>query len=153
MIFLDIHSLNTIQKKALRILWNNEYPEIIKHDTLKDFEEYIDSLKNINHTIIIKNDLIIGWYADFIRNDERWFLMILDIKFQGKGIGREVLEKAKKKYSLLNGWVVISNTYLKTNNQLYQSPIKFYKKLGFTIFENITLNSASIKAIKIQFTR
>ncbi len=153
MIFLDIHFLNTTQKKALRILWNNEYPEIIKHDTLKDFEGYINSLKNVNHTIVTKNNLIIGWYADFIRNDERWFLMILDTKFQGKGIGREVLEKAKKKYSLLNGWVVISNTYLKTNNQPYQSPIKFYKKLGFTIIENITLNSTSIKAIKIQFTR
>ncbi len=153
MIFLVTKTLNLKQKEILRVLWNNEYPQAIKQKTFLEFEEYLNSLKDTNHTLIIDNNIIIGWYADFIRENERWFLMILASKFHGKGIGKLLLEKAKKKHTVLNGWVVTSNQHIKTNNQYYQSPIKFYKKLGFTIFENITMVSTSIKTIKIQFTR
>lgn len=153
MTFLETNTLNYKQKETLRKLWNKEYPKNINHNNTDTFDNYINSLTNTNHVLVINNNVIMGWYADFEREDERWFLMILDHTIQGKGIGTKLLQKAKEKQSSLNGWVVISNTYLKADDTMYQSPLAFYKKLGFTIFENIILNSGNIKAIKIQFIR
>ncbi len=150
--FLTIQLLNNSQKEALRTLWNKEYPKTIHHYSFEKFEDYLKTLTNVSHTLVVKNDIIVGWYADFNRDRERWFLLILDASIQGKGIGSEIIKKVKTKFPVLNGWVVASNSYLKEDGTIYQSPLEFYKKLGFTTFENVILEG-SIKAIKIQFTR
>ncbi|WP_299835413.1 GNAT family N-acetyltransferase [uncultured Tenacibaculum sp.] len=151
--FFKTNSLNLSQKEALKNLWNAEYPKIIQHKTIDDFDRYLNSLSEVNHTLVLENNNILGWFACFLRDKEQWFLMILNHKYQGKGIGKQLIEKAKQEYTILNGWVVCDNDYKKVDGTTYKSPVGFYKKLGFTFFEDITLDASGLKAIKIQLKR
>ncbi|XRE42856.1 hypothetical protein ACIVBQ_001060 [Tenacibaculum discolor] len=148
--FKVTNKLSTFYKEQVRLLWNREYPYVIKQKSIEDFNQYLGSLKNKNHLLVIENSRVLGWCCDFIREGECWFAMILDTEIQGKGIGRNLIQKLKKRHNKLNGWVVIGENYLKENNQTYKSPIGFYKKLGFTVFEKEKLNSSILNAVKIQ---
>ncbi|SNR14600.1 GNAT family N-acetyltransferase [Tenacibaculum jejuense] len=148
--FIKVSTLHYNEIQSLKELWNAEYPECIRYNTTNEFNNYLDSLIKVNHVLVKENNTIVGWYADFEREEERWFLMILNQKTQGKGIGKHLISNAKQNHSILNGWVVTNNDYKKSDGTLYKSPIGFYKKLGFTFFEDITLNSSGLKAIKIQ---
>ncbi|WGH74169.1 GNAT family N-acetyltransferase [Tenacibaculum tangerinum] len=148
--FKETKQLNSSYKEQIRLLWNREYPSIIRHKKAKDFEEYLSKLKDKNHLLILEEENVLGWYCDFIRQEERWFVMILGTKIQGKGIGKKIIESIKNRYKELNGWVVVDESYLKDNNEIYKSPIDFYKKQGFTIFENEKLDSSIINVVKIQ---
>ncbi|WP_299135915.1 GNAT family N-acetyltransferase [uncultured Tenacibaculum sp.] len=151
MIYKETHALSEFEKEAVRLLWNNEYPKIIQQKSKAEFDEYLSQLKNKKHILILKENEVLGWYCDFIRNNELWFAMIIDAKMQGFGEGRKLIQKAKKRNKELNGWVVIENSYLKQNKKEYKSPIEFYKKLGFKIFLNKKLESNEMNAIKIQW--
>ncbi len=153
MYFFKTNSLNLSKKEALKNLWNAEYPKIIQHKSIDDFDRYLNSLSQVNHTLVLENNSVLGWFASFLRDDEYWFLMILHRQIQGKGIGKQLIEKAISEYTTLNGWVVTNNDYQKTDGTLYKSPMGFYKKLGFTFFEDIVLDSSGLKAIKIQLKR
>lgn len=151
MIYKETDVLSESEKEAIRILWNNEYPQVIQHKNKEHFEEYLSQLKNTKHTLVIKNNEVLGWYCDFIRKNELWFAMIIDAKLQCLGEGRKLIQRAKSRNKELNGWVVIESNYLKQNKEEYKSPIKFYKKLGFTLFFNEKLESNKMNAIKIQW--
>lgn len=148
--FIHTSHLNAEECIALKELWNTEYPSCIQHKTITDFNAYLNTLQNVHHTLVKVNGEVLGWYADFIRDNERWFLMLLNTKIQGKGIGKSLIKTASKNHKILNGWVVTDNNYPKHDGTLYKSPLGFYKKLGGIAFEEITLNSAVLKAIKIQ---
>ena len=148
--FIEVTTLQYNEIQSLRELWNAEYPSCIQYNSINEFNNYLSTLDKANHILIKDNNTIIGWFADFEREKERWFLMILSQKSQGKGIGSKLISMVKQKYSILNRWVVTNNDYKKTDGTLYKSPVGFYKKLGFTFFEDITLNSSELKAIKIQ---
>ena len=89
MIYKETDVLSESEKEAIRILWNSEYPHVIQHKNKEHFEEYLSQLKNKKHTLIIKNNEVLGWYCDFIRKNELWFAMIIDAKLQGFGEGRQ----------------------------------------------------------------
>lgn len=150
---MEIIKVTTLQYneiESLKELWNAEYPSCIQHDSISEFNNYLGTLDKANHILIKDSNTIIGWFADFEREKERWFLMILSQKSQGKGIGRKLISMIKQDHSILNGWVVTNNNYKKIDGTLYKSPVGFYKKLGFTFCEDITLDSSGLKAIKIQ---
>ncbi|MFT7900822.1 GNAT family N-acetyltransferase [Tenacibaculum ascidiaceicola] len=148
--FKEVSKLSPLYKEQVRLLWNREYPHVIEQKSIEDFNQYLESLKNKNHLLVIENNRVLGWCCDFIREDECWFAMILDKEIQGKRIGRRLIEKLKKRHKKLNGWVVIGESYLKENKETYKSPIGFYKKLGFTVFEKEKLDSSILNAVKIQ---
>jgi len=147
--FIKTKILTFKQKEEVNELWNNE-----RHSELSDLENYLYNLNDQHHILLIgKNGIIKGWYFDFIRDDEKWFVMILDSKVQGKGLGTALLNQAKKKESELNGWVIDHNNNKKQNGDFYKSPIEFYKKNGFEILSDTRLELEKISAVKIKWKK
>lgn len=142
------------QKEQLLRLWNNEYPRELKYKGISELDEYLGKLEDLKHILLVnENDQIKGWYADFIRDDERCFLAIVDSELQGKGYGRNIIEIAKKANKELNGWVIDTEGYLKANGQPYRSPVAFYRKQGFQVIGNIRLKTEKISAVRIRWIR
>jgi len=103
------------------------------------------------HILLLDDTKIKGWYFNFIRENEKWFGMILDSDIQGKGFGTKVLNLAKEKESVLNGWVIDHNNDKKQNGEFYKSPLGFYQKNGFEVISNIRLELDKISAVKIKW--
>ncbi len=90
--------LSKIDKKEILKLWNDEYPEKLNYQTLLEFENYLENLTEQSHILMKSEDQSIkGWYFDFIREKKKWFAIILDSKFHGKGYGTKILNLAKKR--------------------------------------------------------
>lgn len=152
--FLKTSQLDPDQKRQLLRLWNNEYPRDLKYDDISELDEYLDKLEDLNHILLVnENDQIKGWYADFIRDDEKFFLAIVDSELQGKGYGCDIIEIAKTENKELNGWIIETEDYLKVNGQPYRSPMAFYRKLGFQVIGNIRLQTEKINAVRIRWAR
>ena len=117
--FLKTNILNYKQKNEIIDLWNNEYPKKLKHENFDSFNLYLKNLNEQNHIVLIdENDCVKGWYFDFIRENKKWFAMILDSKIKGKGLGTKLLNEAKLKEKELNGWVIDHNNDLKENDTI-----------------------------------
>ena len=152
--FIKTNILNDIQKTQIIDLWNNEYPKKLMHESFESFESYLKNLKEQNHILLIDNENYVkGWYIDFIRENEKWFAMILNSELQGKGFGTKLLNEAKRKENELNGWVIDHNNDVKQNGEFYQSPIKFYEKNEFKIINRIRLELDMISAVKIKWRK
>ena len=140
--FIKRKKLTSGQKQEIFELWNNEYPRNLKYNDIAELNEYLSKLEDQNHILLIDdNGKIEGWYSDFIRDQERWFLAILNSKIQGKKFGTQILNMAKEANEELKGWVINSDNYIKTNGQPYKSPTDFYKKQGFQILEETKLET------------
>lgn len=147
-------NLNSAQKQEIFELWNKEYPVNLQYTEISEFEDYLSKLKDQNHLLIIdENDKVKGWYFDFLRDNERWFVAILDSNIQGIKFGTKLIELAKRDNEELNGWVIYSSTYLKANGEAYLSPIEFYKKNGFNVLNKIELKNDQINTIKIKWSK
>ncbi|WP_026933313.1 GNAT family N-acetyltransferase [Christiangramia echinicola] len=143
-------SLN--EKQQILELWNGEYPRDLKYENFEQFEDYLKNLRDQNHILVLdENQDITGWYVDFIRENERWFAVILKSEFQGKRIGTTLIQEVKKYRTELNGWVISTNDYVKCNDEPYRSPLGFYEKNGFLIHKDKMLKTTKIMAIKISW--
>ncbi|MTI21215.1 N-acetyltransferase [Fulvivirga sp. RKSG066] len=149
--FLEKLDLSDNQKNAIIDLWNNGFPVGIRHPDLNSFNKYLNSLSNHRHVIVIDGDKIKGWYSDFIRQDERWFSMILASDIQGRGVGSKLLNMAKTKNRVLNGWVVDRDNYSTASGLPYKPPVKFYLKNGFKLIAEERLELKELSAVKIQW--
>lgn len=151
---ITTNSLDNSQIKVIFELWNAEYPKNLTHQNLSNFENYLNALANQHHLILTdENSAIKGWYFDFERNHEKWFAMILAAEIHGKGFGTLLLNGAKKKESVLNGWVIDKTDYLKQNGNLYKSPVPFYLKNGFKLLPEIRLELEHLSAVKITWKK
>ena len=152
--YLKLSSLTTIQKEEILQLWNNEYPTVLKHETVESFDQYFASLLLQQHIIIEGEDeKIKAWCCTFQRNNETWFVMIIDSAIQNRGYGSKLLSKIKEEIDSFSGWVITTADYFKQNGEAYQSPVKFYRKNGFLIYNDIKLETDKIKAIKISWRK
>ena len=152
--FIKTSKLSKSQKQEICDLWNNEYPEKLNYRNLADFENYLKNLSIQSHIIMVDKDQNIkGWYFDFIRENEKWFAIILDSKFQGKGLGKKMLNLVKEKESELNGWVIDHSNDKKQNGEIYESPLSFYLKNGFEILVKNRLENEKISAVKIKWKK
>ena len=142
------------QKESLFELWNAEYPERIGYKDLSEFENYLDGDSSIKHYLLV-NDLnqISGWAFSFVREDEDWFGIIINAKFQGKRFGTLLLDELKNNASVLNGWATDHQNDVKRNKEPYLSPLDFYIKNGFIVDQNIRLENDKISAVKIRWKR
>ncbi len=148
------HHLDYDEKLRVFELWNNEYPEQLVYNSIEEFEEYLGNLIDQNHALMINSQGgIVGWYFDFVREEQRNFAIILDSEYHGKGYGTKLIGYAKEKHKELNGWVVSHNDYKKMNGDNYISPLEFYLKNGFEVLEKERLKSNKITAIKIKWKR
>jgi len=147
-------SLSDEDKTIVCQLWNDEYPKQLHFQSIVDFELYLNNLKEQYHVILYSNQQrIIGWYVEFTREDERWFALIIGAKFHKKGLGTKMLAMAKEKHEILNAWVIAHNSYLKSNGEVYISPLAFYLKNGFRLVEGINLATDKIAAVKIKWLK
>jgi GNAT superfamily N-acetyltransferase len=150
MIFEKTDALSSLLQNKLLEAWNSEYPLVLNHDS-NSFEKYLNSLANLQHTVV-KDDKqnFCAWYFEFDRNQERQFGIIVHQDFQNKGLGKKLLERAKKQNNSLFAWVVDSNEYVKLDGSPYTSPLNFYLKNGFLI-EPERWDSEKIKTVKISW--
>ena len=146
--------LNESERVQIFELWNNQYPIGLRYHSLEDFENYLEGLTNQSH-LLVKDSLgsVIAWYFDFVREKERWFAIIIDSKMHRKGIGQNLLERAKQKEEELNGWVIDHDLDKKHNGENYISPLDFYLKNGFRLLSDSRLKSDKISAVKVRWER
>ena len=145
-------SLSTSEKLEIFKLWNTEYPEKLSYQSLSEFEQYLESLTEQSHILLIdSNEKIKGWYFDFMRENEKWFVIILDSKMHGNGFGTEILELARQNENELNGWVIDQSNERKRDGKLYVSPLNFYLKNGFKKLSGNRLELDKISAVKIKW--
>ncbi len=144
--------LTSSQKKDILKIWNNEYPASLAYDTIPEFEEFLQKLKNAEHyTVDIDNETS-GWITKFDRNKEKWFVVMVDSKKQGNGIGTELINALKQNTTDLNGWVVDTENYLKRDGQVYKPPIEFYKKVGFKITDE-RMENEKLSVVRVRWTK
>ncbi|MGB0176408.1 MAG: GNAT family N-acetyltransferase [Owenweeksia sp.] len=141
------------EKQVVMELWNKGYPVTIRHNNLGQLEEYLQKLKDVNHYLLYDQDQLIGWMPVFLRDDDRWFALLIRRKNQGRGLGRQLLNFARKYEKVLNGWVVDREGLLKADGELYRSPLDFYVKNGFTIIHEVRLETPQLSSVKVRWSR
>lgn len=147
-------SLSEEEKEVLLQLWNKEYPIRLIYKTTEDFDLYLNGLLSIRHYLLVdESDKINGWIYTFLRQEEIWFGLILNHKFQGKGNGTVLLNEIKSKNNSLNGWVSVSENEIKQDGTFYKSPMQFYIKNDFAIIPEIRIENEKLSAVKINWTR
>jgi len=152
--FISSPILSQKHKNEIVELWNKEYPEKLCFPSLADFEVYLSELNDQAHILMLdRKNTVCGWYFDFLRDNERWFTLIIDSCFQGNSYGSAILDRAKAGASELNGWIVDHNNYKKKSREVYRSPVAFYLKNGFVKMENSRLDSEKIAAVKMKWKR
>lgn len=152
--FKHTSSLSPEVRKQIRGIWNEEYPKVLCQKSQEKFDAYIDSLEDAAHTLVLDSrQKVQGWYADFNRENDRWFLIILSSKLQGKSVGKQLITKAQQKHKRLNGWAIFSDQYEKANGTFYKHPIGFYEKLGFCIRRDIIFQTEIMNTLKIEWQK
>lgn len=146
-------TLSVAEKEDITRLWNAEYPAVIKYGGVADFEAFLDGLTEHRHFLIFGDEgAVDAWLLVFTRDADRWFSIIVNSAVHGRGFGRILIDEARKSEPVLNGWVAADNSLLRTDGSVYPSPLDFYRKLGFAVFDDITLDKNGFRAVKIRWT-
>ncbi|SHF84043.1 GNAT family N-acetyltransferase [Pedobacter caeni] len=145
-------TIDPVQKKAIHDLWNKEYPAKLKHGEVKDLDNYLSNLADLEyHLLTDPSEEVVGWALRFTRNNQPWFAVVIDSNLHGQGHGRRLLEEMKKTTDELNGWVIDHNKDLKENGEYYHSPLGFYLKNEFIILPDTRLELEQMSAVAIRW--
>ncbi len=138
------------EKEFILQLWNTEYPEKLAHKSVEEFQIYLDNLFDKMHYLLQDEfDKIMGWAIVFTRENEKWFAIIINSEIQNKGFGTQLLNHLKSIENELSGWVTDHDDSIKLDGTIYFSPLDFYLKNGFTLCDEIRIESEKISAVKI----
>ena len=75
----------TVGNKLKKLHVEYEYSEKLNYQTLSEFEKYLGNLTEQSHILMkSENQSIKGCYFDIVRENEKWFVIILDSKLYGK---------------------------------------------------------------------
>ncbi|HOZ86647.1 MAG TPA: hypothetical protein PL029_02765 [Bacteroidia bacterium] len=141
-------------KEKVRALWNQEYPEKIKHNTQADLQVYLNTLNNLKHYLLIDGEEEIkGWAFSFQREAADWFAIILHSNIKNQGYGTLLLNRLKENRLCLYGWVIDHDADKKSDGEIYISPLGFYLKNNFVISAQERLETEKISAVKIQWQK
>jgi hypothetical protein len=77
---------------------------------------------------------------------------MINNKIQGEGNGTKLIEELKRNNFNLNGWVIDHENDIMQNGEAYKSPLLFYIKNGFSVYQNTRIENEKIKAVKINWT-
>jgi hypothetical protein len=151
---VETKELTPVQKEAIRRLWNKEYPAKLALATPKDMDDFLSSLTDPGHYLLADDKgNIYAWAAVFIRDQAKWFVIIIDSMYKKHGLGRMLLNRLKQNNTVLNGWVIDHDKDLKQNGEAYLSPLGFYLKNGFTVHAATRLELDKISAVKISWSK
>lgn len=149
---IEQNRLSDEQKARIIEMWNAEYPANLAHPDVSSFDEYLNNLGDKKHFLLFdESGEIVGWAMTFVRDNARWFAIIIDGKTQGKGFGLKLINALKSAETQLFGWVIDTDNYKKANGENYRSPLGFYKKIGFIVHENEIIIKENITGIKIEW--
>ena len=152
--FLCTKTLTQNQKGQLLDMWHDQYPKTLAYKNRQSFEDYLISLKNPQHTLLIgESGEVKGWLAKMVRDEKDWIAIILDKSIQQQGYGSQLLDRVKAQSDEINAWVVDHNNYKKADGSTYQSPLNFYVKNGFTVIPEERLEQSKITAVKIRWRK
>ncbi|MHA1973435.1 MAG: GNAT family N-acetyltransferase [Candidatus Hodarchaeales archaeon] len=135
--------------------WNSEYPVIIDRNTVKGVQRTF--MKNTEHWDLLvakkkSTNESVGLLVlqhEFLNDRKNWFTIVIDRKYQRKGIGSKLIEKAKQLVDQLHGWVIPFNDYKKEDGSYYKSPINFYLKLGFKIGDDYYVEKKDLHLVEV----
>lgn len=149
---VEQNDLSNAQKSRIIEMWNAEYPLSIAHSGILSFDEYLNNLGDKKHFLLFdEKGKIVGWAMIFVRDDAKWFAIIVDGKIQGKGFGIKLLDALKTAEKRLFGWVIDNDDSAKANGEIYRSPLGFYKKIGFRVHKNEKIVKQKISGVKIEW--
>jgi hypothetical protein len=151
---IELTSLNSDQKTSVFNLWNEEYPAQLSYNSLDEFNAYLSNLSNQKHYLLYNSTSeIVGWGFEFVREEEKWFAIIIKGAYHGSGNGTRILAKLKDNNSVLSGWVIDHNRDRKFDGSTYPSPLQFYLKNHFIVVSGVRLELEKISAVKIMWTK
>jgi len=147
---LHTRVLSPLQLEQIDELWNRNYPV-----NLKDrFRLLLVETTHQNHYLLLNcNNKLLGWAMDFERDDEIWFSIIVDKAEQGKGYGKQLVDSLKEKNSIINGWVIDTDTDLLHDGSNYISPLPFYQQQGFVVHTDKRIDTPIISAVKVSWQK
>lgn len=149
---VESSKLTAAQKERVVEMWNAEYPASIMHPDLASFNDYLNNLGEKRHFLLFDESTnIIGWAMLFLRDGAKWFAILVDEKFQGKGCGVKLIDALKSAEKRFFGWVIDNDDHVKSNGKPYKSPLNFYKKLGFAVHTDEKLVKQEISGVKIEW--
>jgi GNAT superfamily N-acetyltransferase len=142
-------TLTSDQFQQINSLWNEEYPTKLKDR----FGLLLDGVEFYQHYIIEQHNEVIAWAVAFEKDEERRFSIIVKNEYQGKGLGKLLIDRLKDDLLEFYGWVINHHNDLKQNGEFYSSPIEFYLKNGFEVLNEQRIDSEMLKAVKIRWTK
>lgn len=143
---LKVKSLTTTQFDQINEMWNQEFPI----NLMDRFGMLLQNVENYNHYMIEEGNEVLAWAADFEKDGETRFSILVKDNYQGKGFGKLLVNRLKRDLGEFYGWVIDHDGYLKQNGKTYLTPITFYQKTGFEVLRDVRSDSALIKAVKIK---
>jgi len=154
MTFLQTSTLSPTQKENVLTLWNSVPPANIAHDSMESLAEYFTTLEDVVYTLTLDDtNRIVGWFADFNRDNGRWFAMLLDQSIHGKGVGSQLLTQVKSRYDEISGWVIDHDKDIRLDGSPYISPVNFYLKNGFEIVSDVRLELDYLSCVKMRWRK
>lgn len=151
--FTETEKLSNDEIAAIRRLWNDSYPSVIEHRTIEETISYVGALVKARHVIVREANDVVAWFADFDRDQRRFFVMIVDKRFKRRGLGSQLLDFSKKENDHLYGWIVLNEEYKLIDGSHYSSPLSFYEKNGFIILPEVKSPTNILDAVLIKWEK
>lgn len=146
-------TLEQSQKQAIVRLWNAEYPRQLAYKDMEGFNAYLEKLGDPIHYVASDyKGKLLGWLCVFDRDGEHWLVILVDTTVQRQGIGTQLLSMAKQGASVINGWVTDQDNNIKADGTHYKSPLEFYRKQGFTVLEDVRMETGTVSLVKVRWT-
>ena len=114
----------------------------------------LDGVENYRHIIIVDDhDQVLAWAVHFFKDEETRFSIIVHPQHAGKGLGTTLLDKLKNDLDIFYGWVIDHNNDIKSNGELYVSPLTFYTKRGFEVLHENRIDTEMLSAVKVKWCK
>jgi RimJ/RimL family protein N-acetyltransferase len=144
--------LTSQQKVMIRKIWNSVYPENLVLPTVDDFDSYLETLGKKRHYLLKHlSGKLLGWGITFERENDHWFVIMLDDSINRTGMGSLLLKRIQADQPQLSGWVIDHNNAVRTDGKPYLSPVEFYLKNKFKLESETRLELPIISAVCIRY--
>lgn len=140
--------LSQSQSEQIDQAWNDEYPIKLNN---RFALLLINATSHMHYIIENEKKDVMAWGVMFEKDNELRFSIVVVNKYQGQGLGKQLIEAFKKDYPIFYGWVIDHDNDVKMNGEKYVSPLPFYLQLGFTILKEQRIDTEMISAVKIEY--
>lgn len=140
--------LTSQQAEQINKLWNEEYPLKLKDR----FFLLLDGADSHHHYLIEdEENSIMAWAVDFEKEKQVRFSIIVASIHKGKGLGGLLINRLKEENNEFYGWVIDHNNDVKSNGEMYLTPMPFYRKHGFEMLDDKRIDNEMIQAVLIKW--